>query len=86
MAPKQPSESAAAKSLLNHLGKAKSTFLLVRMIMKSETLLQFFFFFWKYLMREVPYFNKESIFCSAHKNPDKTNIDNLIKSNNVERK
>lgn len=84
MAPKQPSESAAAKSLLNHLGKAKSTFLLVRMIMKSETLLQVFF--WKYLMREVPYFNKESIFCSTHKNPVKTNIDNLIKSNNVERK
>lgn len=35
-------------------------------------------------MREVPYFNKESIFCCAHKNPDKTNIDNVIKSNNVE--
>lgn len=38
-------------------------------------------------MSELPYFNKESIFCSAHtKNSDKTNIDNIIKSNNVERK
>lgn len=37
-------------------------------------------------MSEVPYFNKESIFCSAHKNPDKTNIDNIIKSNNVEKR
>lgn len=36
-------------------------------------------------MSEVPYFNKESIFCSTHKTPDKTNIDNIIKSNNVER-
>lgn len=35
-------------------------------------------------MREVAYFNKESIFCCAHKNPDKTNIDNVIKSNNEE--
>lgn len=38
-------------------------------------------------MREVPYFKRVFwIFCSAHKNPDKTNIDNIIKSNNVEGK
>lgn len=47
MAPKQRCESAAVKyaeperTLLNHLGKKKSTFLLVRMIMKCKTLLQF---------------------------------------------
>lgn len=37
-------------------------------------------------MREVPYFNKHYILQHTHEKPDKTNIDNIIKSNNVEGK